>query len=304
MLKQIEMFGQIAMTGKSVSTQAHSDRTNRWYDTLYYCPKPGYVASIFSDITVRKDHEKELKLTKARLQEAQEFVHLGYWEFDRINGENPWSDELFRICGFTPQEFIPTIHDFIKIVHPDDREFIINIMREPLMGAERELDLRVIRQDNETIWVHEKIKYEYNASGSLARTYGVVQDITQQKLSELKLKESEEKFKELAENLGEVIWVHQDGKYAYVNPAYEKVWGRTCQSLYDNPLSFVDAIHPEDKERIIQAYLGENFTLKGLFEEQFRIIRPDGSIRWIWSRTFPIYDENGKRFGVWVSLMI
>ncbi|MDR3666553.1 MAG: PAS domain S-box protein [Ignavibacteriaceae bacterium] len=293
-LKQIEMFGQIALTGKPVSTQVHSDRTNRWYDTFNYCPKPGYVASIFADITIRKNQEKELKETKGRLQEAQEFAHLGYWEFDRISGENPWSDELFRICGFTPQEFIPTIHDFMKIVHPDDKEFIINIMREPLMGAECELDLRVIRQDNETIWVHEKIKYEYNASGSLARTYGVVQDITKQKLSEVKLKESEEKFKEFAENLGEVIWVRQDGNLVYINPAYEKVWGSTCQSLYDNSHSFIDAIHPDDKERIIQRYLKENDISNGLGEEQYKIIRPDGAIRWIWTRKYPIYDTNGK----------
>ena len=155
-------------------------------------------------------------------------------------------------------------------------------MKEPLDGHESELDFRIIRQDNEIIWIHVKIKYEYDASGKLVRRYGVIQDITQRKLSELKLKESEEKFKELAENLGEVIWVRQDGQILYISPAYEKVWGKTCQSLYDNPDSFIDSIHPDDKERIVQMYLGENYTLKGLSDEQFKIISSDGTIRWIW----------------------
>ena len=108
------------------------------------------------------------------------------------------------------------------------------------------------------------------------------------------LKESEEKFRELAENIGEVIWVRQDGKLVYISPAFEKVWGRTCQSSYDNPDSFIEAIHPDDKERIMQAYLLEYNTSEGSLDEQFKIIRPDGTNRWIWARTFPICDENGR----------
>jgi PAS domain S-box-containing protein len=292
------IFGEVALTGKTISKEIYSDLDDMWFNVLYYCPKPGYVASIFSDITERKNHEKELGKTKERLQEAQEFAHLGYWEFDTMSEEMLWSDVLFRICGFKAQEFIPTVNDFVNVVHPDDQELIIEIMKEPIKVPieehELKLDLRIVRQDNETIWIHEKVKFEYNASGKLVRMNGVVQDITQQKLSELKLKESEEKFKELAENLGEVIWVRQDEHLVYINPAYEKMWGRTCQSLYDNPHSFIEAIHPDDKEKVRQAYLGQDRILKGLFEEQYRIIKPDGKIRWIWDRAFPICDENGK----------
>lgn len=122
----------------------------------------------------------------------------------------------------------------------------------------------------------------------------IVRDITQRKLTEVKLKESEEKFKEIAENLGEVIWVRQDGQLVYVSPTYEKVWGRTSQSLYDNPDSFIESIHPDDKERITQTYLEENDLSNCQFDDQYRIIWTDGTIRWIWSRKYPIYDQNGK----------
>ncbi|MDR3601537.1 MAG: PAS domain S-box protein [Desulfosporosinus sp.] len=296
----IGIFEEVALTGKSVAMEVYSDVMNRWYDTLYYCPKPGYAASIFSDITDRKNNEKELRKTKERLQEAQEFAHLGYWELDTINKKYLWSDELFRMCGFKPQEFSPTLNDFIKIIHLDDRQFVINFTKEPLDANERELNFRIIRQDHEIMWIHEKIKYEFDSSIKLVRIYGVVQDITRQKLDEVKLKISENKFKNLAETLGEVIWIRQDGKTIYINPAYEKIWGSTCQSLYDNPQSFLDAIHPDDKERVIQAYLVE-YASKGSFDEQYKIIRPDGTTRWIWARTYPIYDESGgiiRRVGV------
>ncbi|MDR3585187.1 MAG: PAS domain-containing protein [Desulfosporosinus sp.] len=236
----------------------------------------------------------ELQKTKVRLQEAQEFAQLGYWELEEKTGKPTWSDELFRIYGFKPQEFVPTINEFIKIIHPDDKEYMINVLNQPLEGNELEFDLRIIRQENETIWIHQKVKSEYDASGKLVRNYGVVQDITRQKLSEINLKDSEEKFREVAVNLGEVIWVRQYGQLVYISPAYEKVWGRTCQSSYDNPHSFVDAIHPDDKERIMQAYMLENKTSIVSIDEQFRIIRPDGTIRWIWARTFPICDEKGR----------
>ncbi|SPF53847.1 PAS domain S-box (fragment) [Candidatus Desulfosporosinus infrequens] len=196
--------------------------------------------------------------------------------------------------GYEPQKFIPTLQDFIEIIHPDDRDFMIKAIEEPFNGNERELEFRVIKQDYETIWIREKVKYEYNSSGKQVRRYGVVLDITKQKLSELKLMESEAKFREVAENLGEVIWVRQAGQLVYISSAYEKVWGKTCESLYNNPHSFLDSIHPDDKERIVQMYWGENHILKGLFDEQFKIIRADGTIRWIWRRTFPILDRNER----------
>jgi len=236
----------------------------------------------------------ELRITKDRLQDAQDFAHLGYWELDAISEEYYWSNELFRLYGCKPQKFTPTVKGFLEIVHPNDRELMINAMKNPLNGNESDLDIRIIRTDNKMKWIQIKIKYEYDTSGKMTRRHGVVQDITQRKLSEIKLKESEEKFKELAENLGEVIWVSQEEQLLYISPAYERVWGRTCQSMYDNPNSFLEAIHSDDKERIMQAYSAEINTSKGFFDEQYKIIRPDGTIRWIWRRSMPICSKNGR----------
>jgi PAS domain S-box-containing protein len=291
----VRILGEVAMTGRPVSIEVYSDITDRWYDVFYYRSKLKQTSGVFSDITERKHSEEELRKVKKMLLEAQEFAHLGYLELDTMSGNYFWSDELFRIFGFKPQEFKPTNDDLIKIVHPDDKDLVRNTMEIPSDGSEQELEFRIIRQDKETIWIHCKKGYEFHVSGKPARIIGVVQDITLQKLSEIKLKESEEKFKEIAENLGEVIWVEQqDGRIVYINSAYEKVWGRTCQSLYDKPESFMESIHPSDKERVIQSYLLENDTSNGSADDHYRIIRPDGVISWIWSRMFPIYDGKGK----------
>src|SRR5947207_15616909 len=79
-------------------------------------------------------------------------------------------------------------------------------------------------------------------------------------------------------------------KMLYISPAYEKIWGRTAKSLYDEPRSFLDSIHPDDRDRVIAAISkqpDENY------DEEYKIIRPDGTIRWIRDRAFPIKDTNG-----------
>jgi PAS domain S-box-containing protein len=78
----------------------------------------------------------------------------------------------------------------------------------------------------------------------------------------------------------------------YVNPAYELVWGRSCKSFYENPRSFLDAVHPADLERVLATLEIEKAGQP--FDHKYRITRPDGSIRWIWDRGFPTQDKTGK----------
>lgn len=290
-----------------------------WDNTLMPIEENGevkYIISILEDVTERvlskienkeyqqaiEEQAKELQKTKEQLIEAQEFANLGYWEFDPITGEYPWSDELFRIFGYKPQEFIPTISDGIKLVYPDDRHVVENVIKEPPPDNEFKLDLRIIRTDNEVRWIHEKVKYDKDTSGNLVRWYGVVQDITERKLNEIRLKESEERFKELAENLGHVIWISEGKQVVYINKEYESVFERSCQSLYNNSQSFIEGIHPKDKDTFIKAFRqNDNSNSDHIFDEQFRVIRSDGSICWIWARTFPIFNENAgikRRVGI------
>jgi PAS domain S-box-containing protein len=112
------------------------------------------------------------------------------------------------------------------------------------------------------------------------------------------LSESEEKFRRLAEAISEVFWISDlnCSKMLYVSPAYERLWGRSCESLYQNPKSWADAVHPEDREHVLAAM----WVDRGLKEAtaEYRIVRPDGSERWVLDRAYPLRNSAGEAVGV------
>jgi PAS domain S-box-containing protein len=119
-------------------------------------------------------------------------------------------------------------------------------------------------------------------------------NITERKQAEQALQRSEEKFRELAENIHEVFWIMPPtaDQILYVSPAYEQVWGSTCESLYQNPMAWVEAIHPDDLEN---AHLLFARQMQGeAIDSEYRIRTPDGQEKWIRDRAFPVRDEGGQ----------
>ncbi|MCM2284428.1 MAG: response regulator [Desulfobacula sp.] len=114
--------------------------------------------------------------------------------------------------------------------------------------------------------------------------------------SESTLRESEMKFRQLAENIPEVFWLGSSDwqQIFYISPAYEKIWGKTPESLYQSPMSWFESIHPEDGKEIIELFpvIWQPPFSPFIFPE-YRIIRPDETIRWILARAFPVFDEAG-----------
>jgi PAS domain S-box-containing protein len=114
------------------------------------------------------------------------------------------------------------------------------------------------------------------------------------------LKESEQKrqqeatyFNQIATHVTEALWLTEpDKQHAYyINPAYEQIWGRPAASLYADPLSFIESVHPEDRERVLAALPTQPL---GHYEVEYRVVRPDGTIRWVRDRAFPIHNEAHK----------
>jgi PAS domain S-box-containing protein len=111
---------------------------------------------------------------------------------------------------------------------------------------------------------------------------------------ENKLMENEQYFRALAENIPDVFWVASPDfeRIIYVSPTYETIWGRSCESLYKQPKSWTDSIHPEDRERICDAF-NKHIQGKTTFTEEYRIIRTGGTIRWIRDRAFSVSATSG-----------
>lgn len=121
---------------------------------------------------------------------------------------------------------------------------------------------------------------------------GAIFDTTEHKRIVKALRESEQRFDIIAEAVQDVFWISSPDcdKIYYVSPAYEKVFGKSCGSLYSSPLSFLDVVHPEDRGRLL-AQLGQR---RVRWESEFRIIQPGGAVRWIHDRGYPVFDDAGR----------
>lgn len=153
--------------------------------------------------------------------------------------------------------------------------------------------LTIYAQVPDAFYAEERALLE-ELAGDLAFGISSLRAAGARRLAEKALRESEERFRQMANHLEEVLWMSTatGSEILYINPAYEKVWGRSCESLYKHPMSWVDAIHPEDRERVLQDFQSE--VSKGEFKAEYRIVRPEGSVRYIWDRSFPIRDEKGS----------
>jgi PAS domain S-box-containing protein len=117
------------------------------------------------------------------------------------------------------------------------------------------------------------------------------------KKSEMERRQEATYFRQISDHINEALWLAAaDQTHAfYVNPAYERIWGRSAASIEADPLSFIDSIHPEDRERIVAGLPQQS---SGNYDVEYRVIRPDGTARWVRDRAFPIHDEQGKVYRI------
>jgi len=134
---------------------------------------------------------------------------------------------------------------------------------------------------------------EFDSQGRVESVLTVCRDVSTLKQVESALRQSEEQFRQLAENIGEVFWMTDSNRsqLIYVSPAYETIWGRSRESLYANSEAWLSSIHVEDRDRV--SALVQEQKLQD-WETEYRVIRPDQSVCWIRDRGFPIRNESGE----------
>ncbi|MGJ4744749.1 ATP-binding response regulator [Leptospira sp. SA-E8] len=123
-------------------------------------------------------------------------------------------------------------------------------------------------------------------------------EIEERRRAERLNREGEELFKELTDAIHEVFWMTSLSKneIVYISQGYEQIWGRSRQSLLENPTSWMECIHPDDRDRVIDS--AKTRQVSGEYREEYRIVRPDGEIRWIRDKAFPVKNEKGDTIRV------
>jgi PAS domain S-box-containing protein len=150
-------------------------------------------------------------------------------------------------------------------------------------------ETQVIRKDGQRSFVEYGIKTNYLPG----RHFVVLRDISERKQAEAALRESDERFQQMADNILEIFWMinSRTKEVIYVNQAFEAITGRSRETLRANPTSYQELFHPEDRVRVLTRL--EEAVSTGEFDEEFRIVRPDHGIRWVWVRGFPVRDSSG-----------
>jgi PAS domain S-box-containing protein len=252
------------------------------------------IVTVTKDITDHKRAEQEISyerdLLQTLLDNAQDYIYFKDRDRRFVRASNLFCDlfncDLEGIIGKKDEDLFP--RDVAEETIKDD----CNVIETGTPIINKEEGGESIGGDGH--WVLTTKLPWYDKEGNIIGLFGISRDITNRKRAEQALAESESRFRELVENIREVFWMEDaEGKeLLYVSPTFEQIWGRSCESFYENPHEWIEAIHPDDRQRVADAF--SQFRQTGVYSEEFRIIRPDGSIRRIWDRGVLIRDESGK----------
>ncbi len=264
--------------------------------------RPLHFFSQIQDITERLRAERELRDTNTKLTLAMDIAKLGYWEYDVASDRFTFDDDFFRIFATSAEREsgrVVSPEEYARRVLPSEAAPLV---RREIAAAcassdphyRRRMEHPIRRADGSLGVIQVEIRVERDDSGRVTRTYGANQDVTERHLAERALRESEERLRQVVENIQEVFWM-TDGNHTtvlYVSPSFERTWGRTRQRLYADPNLWIDSIHHEDRERVRAAL--DTMWVDAVFEIEYRIVRTDGSIRWIHDRGTESRDAGGR----------
>lgn len=271
-----------------------------WLDTVLMSVvlqgEPHLLIQIF-DLSERKRSEDALRRSEERLRMAQSIAQIGSWEFDIPSQVMTWSDEMFSLLELDSRSTTPSYECFFAVIHPDDREStqfslqqsIIN--RRPYDGA-----FRVSMPDGTYKHFHEHCETTYDSEGSPLCTVGTLQDVTLQILNEESLKESEERFRTIADYTYDwEYWQGPTNEILYINPACKRITGYSQADFVAHPDLITQIVHPEDRPLVETHHQGLPENNESSLD--FRIITRSGDTRWIAHGCRAVYGRNGTPRG-------
>ena len=273
-----------------------------------YAAEPGIfddtVADLLEEVTSdlafaleNMDKERQRKRAEEALREQAQIVdqvHDAVVSTDLDGFVTSWNKGAERLMGYSAPEAVARHISFLYPV--EEQNFLQHEVIEPLQRKEtHEAEVRMRKKSGEDFYAHLALSLRRDSENRPIGMIGYSMDVTRTKQSQEALRESEERFRQMAENIQEVFWLadSQSLQVLYLSPAYERVWRRSCESAYGKPAAiFQDWVHPDDREKGRRAL--ENVGRGEPVSEELRIVWPDGTVRWVWDQAFPIRDKSGR----------
>ena len=234
-----------------------------------------------------------LHASAERLRLATRAAGLCLWDYLIVDDALDWTEECRALFGLSHDARV-THAGFLAAVHPADRDRVARAIERTFHEyAEYEIEFRIVRPDGEERWVAAVGDCLYDALGRAERFLGVMIDITARKRAEVALRESEERFRQLAEAIDDVFWIYdaRARRQSYVSPGYARLFGQDPQELYGDPDAWLRNVHPDDRARMARAYAPAPPQRE--FTYEYRIELPDG-VRWARDRGVVVRDAAGR----------
>jgi PAS domain S-box-containing protein len=254
---------------------------------------PAYFVVHVEDISERKRAAEALEESEHRFRNIADSCPAMLWVTDG-EGKSQFANRMFLEFSGCSQNQVEG-SKWRLLFHPEDAaRHLASLERAVRERTPFRDEARVRRADGEWRLLGSYAEPRLSASGEYLGHVGLSSDITDRRQAEQALRSSEEKFRQLTENIHEVFWMMTGAsdEVLYISPAYEQIWERTRESLYRNPMSWAEAIHPDDAAGA-HAVFARQFQGEAI-ESEFRIRTPSGREKWVRGHAFPIRDPSGK----------
>jgi diguanylate cyclase (GGDEF)-like protein/PAS domain S-box-containing protein len=253
-----------------------------------------HFIAIKRDVTDRTRAEARIGLLAQAVENSSELIGVG-----DSQGYITYVNQAFlKALGYSREELIGK-HTRTVLSTNNPPALIEEILTKGFESCGWRGECLVPTRDGFDLPVFLSTSQIKDEEGHSLGTLGIAQIISDRKRAEEALRQSAEQFRELTEHIREVFFVRTPGPEArtlYVSPAYEEVWGRPRQEVYERLTAWSESIHPEDHEQVLRVYTQPPKDM--VTNMVYRIVRPDGSLRWIRDRSWPVSDPAGKPYRV------